>query len=224
MDLCDEVRAHCAQVAAAARWVRIDPGAPVEHGGTAGLDPALHLLDAAPEAVARYVLILDAINFGSGWFGTLRTEPAEDDLTAITRRLTEHARAAGEPWTAAQLRALDAAQVAEVLGQDPEHELMELYARALVDLGGWLGSRGALEAVEGEGRGSAARLAAALAADDDLKSFAAREGITIHTARFHLRTALARTGARTQAELVRLAVRLIRDFALAEPASRTPLA
>jgi hypothetical protein len=70
----------------------------------------------------------------------------------------------------------------------------------------------------------AARLAAALAADDDLKSFAAREGITIHTARFHLRTALARTGARTQAELVRLAVRLIRDFALAEPASRTPSA
>jgi PAS domain-containing protein len=67
----------------------------------------------------------------------------------------------------------------------------------------------------------AARLAAALAADDDLKSFAAREGITIHTARFHLRTALARTGARTQAELVRMVVRLIRDFALAEPASQT---
>jgi hypothetical protein len=67
----------------------------------------------------------------------------------------------------------------------------------------------------------AARLAAALAANDDLKSFAAREGITIHTARFHLRTALARTGARTQAELVRMVVRLIRDFALAEPASQT---
>jgi len=67
----------------------------------------------------------------------------------------------------------------------------------------------------------AARLAAALAADDDLKSFAAREGITIHTARFHLRTALARTGARTQAELVRMVVRLLRDFALAEPASQT---
>jgi hypothetical protein len=67
----------------------------------------------------------------------------------------------------------------------------------------------------------AARLAAALAADDDLKSFAAREGITIHTARFHLRTALARTGARTQAELVRIVVRLLRDFALAEPPPRT---
>ncbi len=62
----------------------------------------------------------------------------------------------------------------------------------------------------------AARIVAALAADDDLKSFAERAGVTIHTARFHLRAALSRTGARTQAELVRLAVRILRDFALAE--------
>jgi PAS domain-containing protein len=62
----------------------------------------------------------------------------------------------------------------------------------------------------------AARVVAALAADDDLKSFAERSGITIHTARFHLRAALARTGTRSQAELVRLAVRLLRDFALAK--------
>jgi DNA-binding CsgD family transcriptional regulator len=58
----------------------------------------------------------------------------------------------------------------------------------------------------------AAKLVAALAGQDDLKSFAEREGITIHTARFHLRTALYRTGARTQAELVRVAVRLLRDM------------
>jgi uncharacterized NAD-dependent epimerase/dehydratase family protein len=62
----------------------------------------------------------------------------------------------------------------------------------------------------------AAKLVAALAGDEDLKSFAEREGITIHTVRFHLRTALARTGTRNQAELVRIAVRLLRDFALAE--------
>jgi hypothetical protein len=60
----------------------------------------------------------------------------------------------------------------------------------------------------------AARLVAALCADEDLKSFSEREGITIHTVRWHLRAALARTGARTQAELVRLAVRLLRDIAL----------
>jgi DNA-binding CsgD family transcriptional regulator len=60
----------------------------------------------------------------------------------------------------------------------------------------------------------AARLVAALAADDDLKAFAQREGVTIHTARFHLRTALMRTGTRTQSDLVRSAVRLLRDMAL----------
>lgn len=60
----------------------------------------------------------------------------------------------------------------------------------------------------------AARLVAALAADDDLKSYAERENITIHTAPFHLRTALARTGTRNQAELVRLAVRVLRDIAI----------
>jgi hypothetical protein len=183
VDLPEQVREHCARIAAEARWVRIDPGAPVEPGGVAGLDPALHLLDAAPEAVARGVLILDAINFGSGWFGTLRTGEGEDEVTTITRRLTEHARAAGGPWTAAQLRRLDAAAVAEVLGQDPGHELMELYAQALVALGGWLGDRGALEAVETEGGGSAARLAAALAAGmpffDD-RGFYKRAQITVN--------------------------------------------
>jgi len=60
----------------------------------------------------------------------------------------------------------------------------------------------------------AARLVASLAAAHDLKSFAKAEGITIHTARFHLRTALVRTGTKSQAELVRLAVQLLRDFAL----------
>lgn len=63
----------------------------------------------------------------------------------------------------------------------------------------------------------AARLVAALAADHDLKTFAESEGVTIHTARFHLRSALSRTGAKTQAEVVRIAVRLLRDFALADP-------
>jgi DNA-binding CsgD family transcriptional regulator len=64
---------------------------------------------------------------------------------------------------------------------------------------------------------SAARVVAALAADDDLKRIAEREGVTIHTVRFHLHNALARTGAKTQAELVRIAVRLLRDFSLAGP-------
>lgn len=58
----------------------------------------------------------------------------------------------------------------------------------------------------------AAELAMALAAGHDLASFAEAQGITIHTARFHLRTALTRTGTTSQAALTRVTVGLLRDL------------
>jgi hypothetical protein len=130
--------------------------------GRAGLDPGVHLLEAPDEERARYVLVLDAINFGSGWFTTLEHEPGEDLTTTMSRRLTEHARAQGRVWPSADLRAATAAQVAAVLGQPAGHELMGLYAEALRQLGTWLDGRSALDAVAAAG-GSAARLAAQLA-------------------------------------------------------------
>ena len=160
-DLCEEVRRNCAEVARGARWVRIDTAALPPAGGVVGLDPGLHFLHAPVEDVARYVLVLDAINFGSGWFPTLRTGD-ESPTDAITRRLTEHARARRSPWTAAELRALDARAVAEVLELESAHELVGLYAQALNQLGAWLGERSALEAIA-EAEGSAERFARALA-------------------------------------------------------------
>ena len=160
-DLCEEVRRHCAEVAASARWVRIDTDAEVEAGGIAGLDPELHFLEAPSEELARYVLVLDAINFGSGWFPTLRLDEGESATNAITRRLTEHARARGGTWTAAELRALDARRLAALLEQDPAHDLMGLYARALNQLGTWLGDHKVLDLVAAAG--SAAGFARALA-------------------------------------------------------------
>jgi hypothetical protein len=159
--LCDEVRRHCAAIAASARWVRIDIGAIVPTSGVAGLDPAVYLLDAPAEEVARNVLIVDAINFGSGWFPTLH--PYGELVTdAIARRLADDARRRGGCWTAAELRELNARTVAELLEQDPAHELMRLYAEALNQLGHWLGDRSALDAVAAAG-GSADGFAAALA-------------------------------------------------------------
>jgi hypothetical protein len=160
--LCDGVRRHCAAVAASARWVRIDAAATVAGGGVVGLDRDVHLLDAPAEEVARYVLVLDTINFGSGWYPSLRVAGPESPTDAFARRLTEHARGRGGPWTAAELRTLDAHAVAAVLEQDPRHELIGLYAQALNQLGEWLGDRGALDVVS-EARGSAQRLAADLA-------------------------------------------------------------
>ena len=49
-----------------------------------------------------------------------------------------------------------------MLGQDPDHELMALYAEALRQLGGFLGDRTALQVV-GDAVGSAERLATTLA-------------------------------------------------------------
>ena len=74
MTLADEVRAHAAQVVEDARWVRIDLdrlGA-IEPGGTAELDPERHYLDGPREHVAAYLWTLSTVNFGSGWFPTLR--------------------------------------------------------------------------------------------------------------------------------------------------------
>jgi hypothetical protein len=160
--LCAAVREHCAAVAHSARWVRIDRDATIEPGGVSGLDAGLHYLDAGPEETARYVLVLDAINFGSGWFDTLRLPAGESGTEAITRALTGHARERGGTWTPDELRTIEAAEIAGVLGQDPAHELMGLYAEGLRQLGAWLDGRGALEVIA-EAGGSAQRFAEMLA-------------------------------------------------------------
>jgi Potential Queuosine, Q, salvage protein family len=162
--LTDDVRRHCATVAAGARWARIDLEAlgRIEPGPPPELDRERHYLDGPAEDVATYMLTLDAINFGSGWFPTLRKRPGSSGYYTVAWALADHFRAHG-PWTNEELRAIDAAEVARVLEQDPEHELMALYARALRELGGFLGDRSALDVVE-EAGGSAERLAEALAA------------------------------------------------------------
>ena len=158
--LYDRVRTHCATVARGARWVTIVPGATLPGGGVAGLDPAEHLLDGPAEDVARYVLIMDAVNFGSGWFPTLRH--GAEGTGGMTRRLTERFRRDGGPWTATELRTATPAIAAGVLDEDEGHPLMGHYAEALRQLGAFLGDRDALDVVDAAG-GSAARLAASLA-------------------------------------------------------------
>jgi len=162
--LCDDVRTECARISAGARWVAIETGAidVVEAGPPPALDPEEHLLEGEPADVALFTLTLDAINFGSGWFPTLRKRPGRSGSRTVAAALTEHVRAHGL-WEAAHLRALDAATVARTLGQDPDHELMDLYAQALRQLGVFLGRRGALDVIAAAG-GSAETLASQLAA------------------------------------------------------------
>jgi hypothetical protein len=164
VSLTDEVRSTCRGIAESARWVAIDMerlGA-LEPGPAPALDAERHYLEGSPEEVAHYLLVLDSINFGSGWFPTLRKRPGMSGYFTVASALTDFWRAEGG-WPAGELRALTAADVAAVIGQEPDHELMELYAAALRDLGGFLAHRRALDAVAESG-GSAERLAALLAA------------------------------------------------------------
>jgi len=158
------VRERCAEIAEGAREVRIDlerVGA-IEPGPPPALDPERHFLAGTTQEVALFTLTLDAINFGSGWFPTLRKRPGCSGYNTVAWALTDRFRADG-PWTAGELEALDGPAVAAVLGQEPDHELMGLYARALRELGAFLGDRGALDVVAAAG-GSAERLAEQLAA------------------------------------------------------------
>jgi len=167
MSICDEVRRQSAEVAASARWVRIDleAAAGVTPAAPPSLDPERHYLEGSPEDVAMYLLTLDTINFGSGWFPLLRKREVDgrplSGYFTVAWALADRFRASG-PWTAEQLRRLDTETVAEVLGQTADLELMALYAQALRAFGRFLGERSALDVVAAAD-GSAARLARQLA-------------------------------------------------------------
>ena len=157
------MRASCAQIAAHARSVSIDLDAlaGVEPGPPPALDPVRHYLEGSRAEVAAYLLTLDAVNFGSGWFPTLRKRAGSSGYFTVAWALADRFRAHG-PWTPAQLRALRTDEVAETLGQPRDHELMALYAQALRALGRFLGERDALAVARGA-RGSGQALAAELA-------------------------------------------------------------
>jgi hypothetical protein len=167
MGLTDEVRSWCAAIAAGAQHVQIDLDALGEPqpGPAPALHPEFHYLEGDPAGVADYLLALDAINFGSGWFPTVRKrthdgKPVSGYFT-VAWALADHVRAHGPP-AGAWLRAVDTRQIARILDQPPDHELMSLYAQALRALGRFLGTRRALDVVA-EAGGSAERLAETLA-------------------------------------------------------------
>src|SRR5918996_6305404 len=163
MRLLDEVRSSCSAVAESARFVSIDLEAvrPPDPAPPPALDPRRHYLEGPAEDVAAYLLTLDAINFGSGWFPTLRKRPGCSGYFTVAWALADLFRARG-PWSDADLRALDAGDLAAALGQEPGHPLMRLYAEALRDLGRFLAGRSARDVVD-EADGSAERLATLLA-------------------------------------------------------------
>ena len=159
MGLCDRVRENAAAIAEGARHVSIglDRLGEIEPGPPPVLDPEKHYLEGSREDVAAYLLTLDAINFGSGWFPTLRKRAGCSGYYTVSWALADRFRENG-PWSNEELQTLDADELADVLGQERGHELVRLYASALHHLGEWLGDRKALDVIGDSAEGLAESL------------------------------------------------------------------
>ncbi len=175
--VCDHVREACAWVAARARSVELQESAIEEY--VSGLpahveepepDPATHLVEGDVETQAAFAICLDAINFGSGWWPTIRKRPGHSGYFTIAAGLTERFRGRGA-WSATELTGLSAGEIAAVVGQEPDHPLMADYAASLRDVGERVLSEhgGRFAAVVEAAQGSAPALAGLLA---DWKAFA----------------------------------------------------
>lgn len=168
MTLVEEIREACAWVAAQATHVTVETDAIPAYAAAlpAWQEPAAEdrLLDGPPELLAAFHLTLDAINFGSGWFPTLRKRAGRSGYWTVALGLRDRFAAHGA-WSADELREIDAATVAATLGQDPAHELMALFARSLNDLGAHVAEEhgGSFLAVARAAGGSAVALAERLA-------------------------------------------------------------
>ena len=184
------LREAAAEVARRARHVRIANEAVEELAGLLArerpsqpsLDPGQRGLGSETNTVA-YVLTLNAINFGSGWFPYLTKRDGLSGYLSIASALRERFEREG-PWTAAELARLRPADCARVFGQSlvpPVSELMELFAQAFNDLGSFLAreyggrSAGPIEAA----RASAERLVRILARMPLYRDVARYEGFEV---------------------------------------------
>jgi hypothetical protein len=138
--LVDELRLACAWIAGRSTMVRVVEERIPDYA--AQLTPlvempradAPELAPAARERASAQWLTLDAINFGSGWFPTLRKGPQKTGYRTIAAGISRKFETEGG-WSAAELTQLSPAELAGWLDQDPEHELIELMAQSLRALG-----------------------------------------------------------------------------------------
>ena len=87
-----------------------------------------------PETAAAFAICMNAINFGSVWWPTIRKRPGHSGYGTMAAGVTDRFDSAG-PWSVNELRTMDEGTIAAVVGQDAEHPLMLQFAAALRDVG-----------------------------------------------------------------------------------------
>lgn len=146
MGVLDDVRSHAAQIAASSRFVTIRREAIPSYARalplaeSPQLDGATHYL-GEPDATLAYIVTLDAINFGSGYFPHLKKRPGMSGYFTVASSLKD-----AWPLSVSDLRHITALDCARLFGQSrgddaSVDELMGLFATALTDLGDYVVSR-----------------------------------------------------------------------------------
>jgi hypothetical protein len=132
MPLTDDIRAAATRVAREATSVRVehDRIERYAHELPAESPPTPDLEGADDETRAAFSLQLNAINFGSGWFPTIRKPEGLSGFRTMEAALRRRG-----PWPARELQVLTRDEVAATFGQDPEHPLMAHFTRHLNELG-----------------------------------------------------------------------------------------
>jgi hypothetical protein len=147
--------------AIAALAARLDVDRPLDDPGQEPIGDA--------ESTAAFVLTLDAINFGSGYFPHLRKRPGHSGYHTIAASLRDWVSETGAITTGA-LRDRSISDWAQTFGQEldgsPAHELVELFTVALRDLAEFVDTTadGSFLGVVEQAEGSAAALAETLTA------------------------------------------------------------
>jgi Queuosine salvage protein len=132
----DDIRRACADVAGRSHFVHLVPEGvtalaadlAAEGLGTDPEDPAHHAVGTDDEDRARFVLALDAVNFGSGWFPVLRKAPGASGYHTIAGALRDRGGV-----TVDEMAAATPEWCAEVFGQQPDGpvaDLMALFAQS----------------------------------------------------------------------------------------------
>lgn len=142
------VRTSCRAVAEKAIHVRINEdlissyalSLPLQKAISPELDPHSHYLGHG-EGTLAFILTLDSVNFGSGYFPQLQKRPGMSGYFTVASSLNDYFKNHG-PVSANQLRSTTMEDCAKIFGQDqnnpPVKELMQHFSIALNDLGRYL--------------------------------------------------------------------------------------
>lgn len=141
----DRIREVCGQIAERAEFVTIDEERLTSYAASIsdqdlvppGINAEHHYLGHG-ENTGAYILTLEAINFGSGYFPALKKTVASSGYFTIASQLKTHFETRG-PLPAEELACIDADRCARIFAQDRHHpvvrELLQHFSRSLNELG-----------------------------------------------------------------------------------------